>query len=81
MSKYLRFCFASLLVLAVCALSAMAQSTTTGAINGSVTNPNKEVVVGASIVDSDAQILIALPTRSVGVTVDPPMPLVALEPV
>src|SRR6266480_259101 len=49
MCKYLRFCFASLLVLAVCALSAMAQSTTTGAINGSVTNPNKEVVVGATV--------------------------------
>ncbi len=49
MCKYLRFCFASLLVLAVCALSAMAQSTTTGAINGSVTNPNKEVVTGATI--------------------------------
>src|SRR5713226_192293 len=49
MCKYLRFCFASLLVLAVCALSAMAQSNTTGAINGSVTNPNKEVVTGATI--------------------------------
>src|SRR5713226_7062071 len=49
MCKFLRFCFASLLVLAVCALSAMAQSTTTGAINGSVTNPNKEVVTGATI--------------------------------
>src|SRR5712692_3725721 len=49
MCKFLRFCFASLLVLAVCALSAMAQSTTTGAINGSVTNPNKEVVAGATV--------------------------------
>ncbi len=49
MCKYLRFCFASLLVLAVCALSAMAQSNTTGAINGSVTNPNKEVVTGATV--------------------------------
>src|SRR5712691_265175 len=49
MCKYLRFCFASLLVLAVCALSAMAQSNTTGAINGSVTNPNKEVVAGATV--------------------------------
>jgi hypothetical protein len=49
MYKSLRFCFASLLVLAVFALSAMAQSTTTGAINGSVTNPNKEVVTGATV--------------------------------
>src|SRR6266850_404910 len=49
MHKSLRFCFASLLVLAVCALSAMAQSTTTGAINGTVTNPNKEVIAGATI--------------------------------
>ena len=49
MFKYLRFCFASLLVLAICALSAMAQSNTTGAINGAVMNPNKEVVTGATI--------------------------------
>src|SRR5712691_9180769 len=49
MYKSLRFCFASLLVLAICALSAMAQSTTTGAINGAVTNPNKEVVTGATV--------------------------------
>src|SRR6266481_10147793 len=49
MCKYLRFCFASLLVLAVCALSAMAQSTVTGAINGTVTNPNKEVITGATV--------------------------------
>lgn len=48
MCKSLRFCFASLLVLVVCALSAMAQSTTTGAINGTVMNPNKEVVAGAT---------------------------------
>src|SRR5712691_2698354 len=50
MCKFLRFCFASLLVLAVCALSAMAQSTTTGAINGTVMNPNREVVTGAAVV-------------------------------
>jgi hypothetical protein len=49
MCKSLRFCFASLLVLAMCALSAMAQSTVTGAIGGLVTNPNKEVVTGASV--------------------------------
>jgi outer membrane receptor protein involved in Fe transport len=49
MSKFLRFCFASLLLLAVCALSAMAQSTVTGAISGTVRNPNKEVVTGATV--------------------------------
>ena len=49
MNKFLRFCFASLLVAAFCAVSAMAQSTTTGAINGTVTNPNKEVVTGATV--------------------------------
>src|SRR5205807_7846510 len=31
------------------ALSVLAQSTTTGAINGTVTNPNKEVVAGATV--------------------------------
>jgi outer membrane receptor protein involved in Fe transport len=30
-------------------MGAMAQSTTTGAINGTVTNPNKEVVAGATV--------------------------------
>ena len=49
MYKSLRFCFASLLVVAICALSAMAQSTVTGAINGTVMNPNKEVVTGATV--------------------------------
>lgn len=49
MYKFLRFSFASLVLVAVCALSAMAQSTTTGAINGTVTNPNKEVVAGAAV--------------------------------
>jgi len=33
----------------MCALSAMAQSTVTGAINGTVMNPNKEVVAGATV--------------------------------
>jgi hypothetical protein len=37
------------MLLALCALGTMAQSTVTGAINGTITNPNKEVVVGASI--------------------------------
>lgn len=49
MCKFLRFGFASLVLVAICALSAMAQSTTTGAINGTVTNPNKEVVAGATV--------------------------------
>ena len=40
MCKFLRFCFVSLLLVVFCALSAMAQSTTTGAIGGVVTNPN-----------------------------------------
>src|SRR5712671_3248862 len=49
MCKSLRFCFVSLVVLAMCALSALAQSTVTRAINGVVMNPNKEVVVGAAV--------------------------------
>ena len=49
MCKFLRFGFASVVLVAMCALSAMAQSTTTGAINGTVTNPNREVVAGAAI--------------------------------
>ena len=49
MCKFLRFGFASLVLVAMCALSAMAQSTTTGGINGTVTNPNKEVVAGATV--------------------------------
>ena len=49
MSKFLRFFTSSLVLVALCALSAMAQSTVTGAISGTVTNPNKEVVAGATI--------------------------------
>lgn len=49
MNKFLKYCFAPLLVLAFCALSAMAQGTVTGAIGGVVTNPNKEVVTGATV--------------------------------
>src|SRR5712692_4679463 len=49
MFKSLRFVFVSLLIVVVCALSAMAQSTTTGAIGGTVTNPNKEVIPGATV--------------------------------
>src|SRR6266567_2479199 len=46
MCKSLRFIFVSLLIMGMCALSAMAQSTTTGAM---VTNPNREVIPGATI--------------------------------
>src|SRR3977135_1211077 len=49
MCKFLRFGFASFVLVALCALSAMAQSTTTGAITGTVSNPNKEVVAGATV--------------------------------
>jgi hypothetical protein len=49
MSKSLRFCFASIVLVALCALSAFAQGTVTGAIGGVVTNPNKEVVAGAAV--------------------------------
>lgn len=49
MYKFLRSSFASLLLIALCALGAMAQSTVTGAINGTVSNPNKEVVTGAAV--------------------------------
>ena len=49
MCKSLKLYFASLIVLAMCTLSAMAQSTTTGAIGGTVMNPAKEVVPGASV--------------------------------
>src|SRR6266849_252441 len=49
MCKSLRFAFFSLLIVAMCALSAIAQSTTTGAIGGVVSNPNKEVVPGATV--------------------------------
>ncbi len=48
MSKIIKLSFAGLLVLAFCAI-AFAQSTTTGAIGGVVTNPNKEVVPGAEV--------------------------------
>ncbi|HKS30648.1 MAG TPA: TonB-dependent receptor [Pyrinomonadaceae bacterium] len=48
MSKILRFSLVSLLLLAMSAL-ALAQSSTQGAIGGVITNPNKEVVPGATI--------------------------------
>jgi len=49
MCKTLRFCLATFVLVAICALSAMAQGTVTGAVGGVVTNPNKEVVTGASV--------------------------------
>src|SRR5678816_799016 len=48
MSKIVKLCFVSLLVLALSSV-AFAQSTTTGSIGGVVTNPNKEVVNGAAV--------------------------------
>ena len=48
MSKIVRLCFVSLLVVALSAV-AFAQSTTTGSIGGVVNNPNKEVVSGAAV--------------------------------
>src|SRR5215210_7679356 len=48
MSKLVKLSFVSLLVLALSAV-ALAQSTTTGAIGGVVSNPNKEVVPGAAV--------------------------------
>src|SRR5215207_9914283 len=48
MSKTVKFFFTSLLVFALCA-AGFAQSTTTGSIGGVVSNPDKEVVPGASV--------------------------------
>jgi len=48
MSKIVKLSFVCLLVLAISAI-AVAQSTTAGAIGGVVSNPNKEVVPGASV--------------------------------
>jgi outer membrane receptor protein involved in Fe transport len=48
MSKIVKLFFVSLLVFALSAV-AFAQSTTTGSIGGVVSNPNKEVVPGASV--------------------------------
>src|SRR5882724_11627388 len=49
MCKSLRFLVVSSLIVAMCALSALAQGTVTGAVGGLVTNPNKEVVTGAAV--------------------------------
>ncbi len=48
MSKFVKLSFVLSLVLGMCTI-AFGQSTTTGAIGGVVTNPNKEVVPNASI--------------------------------
>jgi len=48
MSKIVKLSFAFLMALALSSIT-MAQSTTTGAVGGVVTNPNKEVVPGASV--------------------------------
>jgi len=48
MSKIIKLSFVSLLVFALSAVT-FAQSTTTGAIGGVVTNPNKEVVANAAV--------------------------------
>ncbi|MEN3328371.1 MAG: hypothetical protein V7638_3178 [Acidobacteriota bacterium] len=48
MSKTVKFLFVSLLVFALSAV-AFAQSTTTGSVGGVVSNPNKEVVPGATV--------------------------------
>src|SRR6185436_1741961 len=48
MSKIVKLSFVFLVVLALSSIT-LAQSTTTGAIGGVVTNPNKEVVPGAAV--------------------------------
>src|SRR6266851_559064 len=50
MSKSLRLCFVTLLIVAFCAIGAMAQSqATSGQIVGTVKNPNGELVPGATV--------------------------------
>ena len=49
MFKFIRSCIAMLALIALGAIGAMAQGTVTGAISGTVTNPNKEVVTGATV--------------------------------
>ena len=53
MSKIVKLFFASLMVFALTAVG-LAQSTTTGSIGGVVTNPNKEVVPGATVIAKNA---------------------------
>lgn len=54
MCKFVKFCFFFIFVIAM-SVVAMAQSTTSGAIGGSVTNPNKEVVSGAAVTVVNAE--------------------------
>jgi outer membrane receptor protein involved in Fe transport len=49
MLKSLRFPLAALLLITMSALAVLAQSTVTGAIEGVIMNPNKEVVPGATV--------------------------------
>src|SRR5574341_602721 len=49
MRKILSYSFVSLLAIAFCAFSAMAQSTTQGAISGTVNDPNGAAVAGATV--------------------------------
>jgi hypothetical protein len=55
MRKIFSFSFAALLVLALSAFSAMAQSTTTGAIGVTVTDPKGAVVPGATVVARNSE--------------------------
>ena len=75
MCKSLRLAFVSLLIVVMCALSAMAQSTTTGAIGGVVTNPNKEVVPGATVTVKVrlTRLLLGWPSLTVTVMVATPL--------
>ena len=50
MRKFLSFSITSLVVVAICAFSAMAQSNTKGSITGSVKDPKGDAVAGASVV-------------------------------
>ena len=54
MSKIIRLSFLCLLLLGLSPIAA-AQSTTAGAIGGVVSNPNKEVVPGASVTVRNAE--------------------------
>lgn len=60
MCKYLRFSFASLLVISMCALMALAQSqASTGQIVGTVKNPAGELVPGATVLVTNSAIGLA----------------------
>src|SRR5438132_1028161 len=60
MCKSLRFCFASLLVISMCALMALAQSqASTGQIVGTVKNPAGELVPGATVLVTNSAIGLA----------------------